>query len=488
MASAAHLKGIFASFDSDGDGSITLDELKAALVKGGKKADTAAEIMKQVDTNNDNAISLEEFKQVFNLAPDATTGAVATLIDLTSTMLGGIKLVGKAVLVDTPRGIARRASDRVSSVLGLKDKDDFSDIKDTNVEHIGSEEDKAVRKAAAKLEKAWASVGTAEGVHVWRIENFKVVQWPKHSYGSFYEGDSYIVLHTYKESADSPKLAHDIYYWLGKKTSQDEMGTAAYKTVELDDLLDGVPIQHREVQMHESAGFKSLFKAVTYLKGGVESGFHHVEPGAYLAKLLHVKKVGKTTSVVEVPCKRDSLNEGDAFVLDAGATIYVWAGPQCSPFESLAANLAAESIEGTRAGHAKSTREIDDNFWRKLGGGKGPIKSKDAAAEVLPKPIPVGEGILYKLSDSTGKLIISEVARGDLTKAMLGSDDVFVVDPGPQLLVWVGNGASQLERVSAMNTATAYLKTQGKPIHTPVSVLKEDAAHRHPLFQKIFAC
>ena len=40
---------------------------------------------------------------------------------------------------------------------------------------------------------------------------------------------------------------------------------------------------------------------------------------------------------------------------------------------------------------------------------------------------------------------------------------------------------------AAMNTATAYLKAQGKSIRTPVSVLKEGSAMRHPIFQKIFA-
>ena len=121
------------------------------------------------------------------------------------------------------------------------------------------------------------------------------------------------------------------------------MGTAAYKTVELDDLLDGVPIQHREVMLHESAQFKGLFKAVSYLKGGVASAFNHVEPNAYISKLLHVKKVGKTTSIIEVPCKRDSLNEGDAFILDTGATIYVWAGSSCSPFVRLPLSMARAS-------------------------------------------------------------------------------------------------------------------------------------------------
>ena len=42
---------------------------------------------------------------------------------------------------------------------------------------------------------------------------------------------------------------------------QDEYGTAAYKTVELDTYLDDKPIQHREVEGHESELFLSYFPA-----------------------------------------------------------------------------------------------------------------------------------------------------------------------------------------------------------------------------------
>ena len=47
---------------------------------------------------------------------------------------------------------------------------------------------------------------------------------------------------------------------------------------------------------------------------------------------------------------------------------------------------------------------------------------------------------MFKLSDATGKLTFSQVSQGSLEKGKLDSGDVFLVDNGNHLYVWVGNG------------------------------------------------
>ncbi len=110
-------------------------------------------------------------------------------------------------------------------------------------------------------------VGQEVGLRVWRIEDFEAVPYDETKYGKFHVGDSYIVLHTSQLGANG-RLTWDIHFWLGAEASQDESGTAAYKTVELDDALGGAPVQHREVQEHESSLFESYFKKGKF--GGTE--------------------------------------------------------------------------------------------------------------------------------------------------------------------------------------------------------------------------
>jgi len=131
--------------------------------------------------------------------------------------------------------------------------------------------------------------GSRPGLEVWRVENFQVVAVPPSDHGKFYTGDSYIALHTKAKRGNPSALQRDLFFWLGQHTSQDEAAVAAYKSVELDDRLGGEPTQHREVQGHESQGFRAAFPRITYLEGGVSSGLKSARDrdGPSEPRLLH---------------------------------------------------------------------------------------------------------------------------------------------------------------------------------------------------------
>lgn len=110
----------------------------------------------------------------------------------------------------------------------------------------------------------WADILPGElGVSVWRIEDFMPVPWPQERYGTFCVGDSYIVLETVRDSSGT--LNRNVYYWIGKKSTADEMGAAAYRAAELSERLGGGMIERRELMGSESDGFKALFGPLTHV-------------------------------------------------------------------------------------------------------------------------------------------------------------------------------------------------------------------------------
>jgi gelsolin len=346
-------------------------------------------------------------------------------------------------------------------------------LEDSNMANYGSEEHREMKKAAAEKEPAWEGVGKEAGVQIWRIEKFHVKHWPKDRYGEFFGGDSYIILHT--KLNDEGKKEYDVFFWLGAETTQDEAGTAAYKTVELDDLLGDEPVQYREVQGNETKRFLDLFPKMTVLDGGVDSGFTIVKAKEYQPRLMHVTGYKKKVQVYQVPLKCESLNDSDCFVLDAGLTLFQFNGSKSSAWEKRKANAIVDGLKAARHGKVKTTYKIDGlddesekeliaQFWEYFGGKPASIKDE----EPVPEP-PTGEVSLHHISDASGKMESKEVGRGKLDKSMLISDDSFVLDAVTKVYVWIGKGANRAEKREAMMFATDYLQQCGRETRIPIA-------------------
>jgi len=337
------------------------------------------------------------------------------------------------------------------------------DISQSNIANLGTDLEKKVKTAASRSEHSWDHAGEQTGIQIWRIENFHVKPVPEKTYGQFYSGDSYIVLWTYKKG-DSKQF--NVHFWLGDHTSQDEAGTAAYKTVELDDRLGGLPVQYREVQGHESRQFLTYFpKGVRILEGGIDSGFHHVTATEYKPRLLLLSGTIKSVHVVQVNLSTSSLNSDDVFILDNGLEVFQWNGAHSNGGERLKAAQLVEAIKDERDGKATVSvldeGKEDPKFWTLLG-GQAEIAKKSAKVEEK------REKVLMELSDVGGHLKFKEVARGKVHRSALKDTDVYVFDTGFEVFAWVGHKSSAAERKTALSYAEKYLKEHNKPATTPI--------------------
>lgn len=370
-------------------------------------------------------------------------------------------------------------------------------FEESNLAGIGSDEDKACREAAAKIEMHWEGAGESEGIQIWRVENrrseddvpiFGIVDWPKKKYGQFHRGDSYVMLQTQKD--DEGVLFWDIFFWIGSQSSQDEYGVAAYKANELDDLLGDAPVQHREVETRESEEFMSLFtNGIQYLEGGFASGFRKVGADANEEQLdeavpdrLFCVRRGKgVTRCFEVPLACSSLNNGDAFLLDTGDKIFTWFGTSVSPFEKNKSASMAQNIADSRNGHAQKFIDVgDDNeeFWSLLG---GKCDIPDAVDEDA-APIQV-DPTMYIISDEGGQV---KFTKTEVDKSNLDTNNVCLIDTGDACVIWTGKGASKVEKQQSMRIVSSQLKNTGRSGSTTIYKIMEGQEKRCCVFKSLF--
>lgn len=369
----------------------------------------------------------------------------------------------------------------------------------TNLAWIGSDLDRKIKAAAAAQEPQWEDVGTEPGLFIWRIERFVVKAWPRSQYGKFHTGDSYVILHTFRPDPSQSTLHHDIHIWIGQESSQDEYGTAAYKMVELDDALGGAAVQHRQVQGRESDEFLAYFdhNSITYLAGGVETGFRHVQPNNQdsTPRLYHIKGRGSTLRLTEEDVRRDALNEGDAFILTAGDDrVWLWLGKSANHDETTKGMEIARKL--CTKGSVQTVHDVDDEapeFWSHLPdkvrvAGSGMLNVK-ATVDVQPADDMDEDGkafvpVLYRWNNGsswsqlataqriavgpTGQTKQWKFAQSHLDNA----ESLLLLDTGFQFFVWIGKDCKF--KAHAVTAERVYCQRMKRPDGLPMTIVKQN--------------
>ncbi|KAF8086402.1 hypothetical protein N665_0627s0014 [Sinapis alba] len=323
------------------------------------------------------------------------------------------------------------------------------------------------------LDQALQGCGQNSGIEIWRIENFKPVTVQKESHGKFFTGDSYIVLKT--TASRSGSLHHDIHYWLGKDSSQDEAGAVAIMTVELDLALGGRAVQYREVQGYETEKFLSYFKpCIIPQEGGVASGFNHVKPEKHQTR-LYICKGKHVVRVKEVRFARSTLNHDDVFILDTESKIFQFSGSNSSIQERAKALEVVQYIKDTYHDGKCDIAAVEDGrlmadaeageFWG-LFGGFAPLPKKSALSD-------------HRTAESDGIKLFS-VEKGQtkpieaksLQKELLDTKKCYILDCGLELFVWKGKNTSIDQRKSASQAAEVFFRSSERPKSNLVSVME----------------
>ncbi|KAL0346231.1 UNVERIFIED_CONTAM: Villin-2 [Sesamum radiatum] len=325
--------------------------------------------------------------------------------------------------------------------------------------------------SAKALEPAFQGAGQRVGTEIWRIENFQPVPLPKSDYGKFYSGDSYIILQTITGKGGG--YLYDIHFWLGKDTSQDEAGTAAIKTVELDAVLGGRAVQYREPQGHESEKFLSYFKpCIIPMEGGVASGFRQPEEEEFETR-LYICKGKRVVKLKQVPFSRSSLNHDDVFILDTKDKIYQFNGANSNIQERAKALEVIQFLKEKYHEGKCDVAIVDDGklqaesdsgeFWV-LFGGFAPIGKKEMRLSMI---------CPHDASARNKSIIDGEVKNvdGELSKSVLENNKCYLLDCGAEVFVWVGRVTQVDERKAANQVAEDFLASQNRPKSTHITRL-----------------
>lgn len=381
----------------------------------------------------------------------------------------------------------------MAEAADTQDEETKKRLADTNMENYGGKEHRDKQRAIAQKQKEWQGCGEKEGVEVWRIEKFKVVKQNDFD-EKFYNGDSYIVLHSYKTEGKED-LKFNVHFWLGKDTSQDEAGAAAIKTVEVDDYLGDLPVQYRQVQGAETKHFLDLWESMQILEGGIESGFKKVGPKEWKTRLFHVcmpnKKKKKKIKVDEVPLSVDSLNNCDSFVLDAGTVAFDFRPEKADRWEKRAANDFIQKLKSERGKMESHIVEWDEDcekskaareFWEKFGLKQKPDSLPDTPARLkkeaeAKKALDNFKPVMYHITDDNEEkeLKVNKVKELENHKDKFDrqilkdeDDDVLVIDNGDIIYTWIGSTANKEEIKHAMVNAQNWLYKSGRGIDIPI--------------------
>ena len=176
------------------------------------------------------------------------------------------------------------------------------------------------------------------------------------------------------------------------------------------------------------------------------------------------------------------VNEGDVFILDMNDRIFFWPGKDCNVNEKC---KGLEVVTNMRKSERHCAAEIyfpredaaiDKEFWDHLGGKPDTINPAVPDDQVESED---QKYALFKISNETGKIQLTEIKERPLKKSHLDTNDTFILELNKQVSIWIGKEANQEEKKNALIIGKGFVKANKKPKGTRVTRIVEGAEDVH---------
>ena len=184
----------------------------------------------------------------------------------------------------------------------------------------------------------------------------------------------------------------------------------------------------------------------------------------YTPILLRVHDRGTT----QINIVNDAVTEDDVFVLDAGLTIYVYAGSTSSHFERLRGEYVAKEIQLNRKGSQVIRLGPDDDDL---------LKQFDAYIDRHISSVTNGL-VLYTINETQ----TIKQSTGVITYQMFDSKNAYILGTPTMIFVWIGKESTLNDTLNVWKMAFKLT-----PLTTPI-ILARDGQEPETFFQYVSAC
>lgn len=204
------------------------------------------------------------------------------------------------------------------------------------------------------------------------------------------------------------------------------------------------------------------------LEGGYDSGFNHTKLNEFKTRLIRFRDIDCShVELREVPYSKNSLVSEDVFILDLGSLAYQWIGSKSGKYERFKSAEYLLKLKSERYGRCKiQVLEENENSHELK-----EFLSKLPNTEITePLKQNCGTKAVHRLSDESGEMKLSLVCEEVMPRSVITQDDVYFIDNGSHLYVYIGDQCSTQEKRNALSNAHEYLKETGHPL-VPISVV-----------------